>query len=114
MELINLTPHAVTIVDEDGNVLLAIASSGVARAKQADHKVGELMVGGVAVAVFETVFGDTDGLPEPAEGVAYVVSIITLNAARAQGRSTDDLFITNGLVRDAAGAILGCRALARA
>jgi hypothetical protein len=114
MELVNLTPHALTIVDGDGNIVATIPSSGVARARQTDRQVGEVEVGGVTVPVFETVFGETDGLPEPVEGVAYIVSIITLNAARAQGRTTDDLLLSSGLVRDDAGAIIGCKGFARA
>jgi len=114
MKLINLTPHEVTIVDEDGNTLLAIPSSGVARAAQRDVPAGSIETEGVVVPVVITEFGETDGLPEPTEEVAFIVSIITLNAAKAQGRSTADLFITSGLVRDDKGQPIGCRALARA
>lgn len=113
MKLVNLTPHALVLVSEDGNVLATIPSSGVARAQQTDEPVGTLEVAGHAVTVVKTVFGETVDLPEPAEQVAYVVSIITANAARAQGRSTDDLLITSGLVRDGQGRIIGCTRLAR-
>lgn len=113
MKLVNLTPHDLVLVSEDGNVLATIPSSGVARASQTDEPVGELEVEGHAIAVVKTVFGDTIDLPEPTEGVAYVVSIITANAARAQGRSIDDLLITSGLVRDDQGRIIGCTRLAR-
>lgn len=112
MEVINLTPHALKIV-RDGKAVLEIPSVGVARARQADKVVGELQLEEVTVPVVETQFGETEGLPEPREGVAYVVSIITANAARSQGRTTSDLLITSGLERDAEGVIIGCRAFAR-
>ena len=111
--VINLTPHEVTVLDEQQNVLVRIPSAGVARAVQRDENAGSVQVEGINVPVVTTAFGDTDGLPEPTEGVSYVVSIITANAARAQGRSTTDLLITSGPVRNAAGAIIGCTRFAR-
>ncbi len=115
MNLVNLTPHEVVLVDGDNNVIVRIPSSGVARAQQRDTQVGVIMLNpGRSIPVVETEFGHTEGLPEPTKETAFIVSIITLNAARAQGRPTNDLFITNGLVRDDAGVIIGCRALARA
>ena len=114
MEIMNLTPHEVSIVDEDGNVIVKIAPSGVvARARQTDEIVGEVVVDGQTVTLVESVFGEVEGLPEPAEGVAFIVSFITVSAARAHGRSTADLLTTSGPVRDAEGRIIGCRALAR-
>lgn len=113
MEVVNLTPHEVRVVDEQQNELVAIPSSGVARAAQTDKVVGSVEIGGQTVTVVETVFGEVQDLPEPAEGVAYVVSIITANAARAEGRSTEDLLITSGPVRDPDGRIVGCTRFAR-
>jgi len=113
MNVVNLTPHEVTVVDERQNVLVTIASSGVARASQTDEVIGTIQVGDQTVTVVKTVFGEVVDLPEPAEGVAYVVSIITANAARAQGRTTEDLLITSGPVRDAQGRIIGCTRFAR-
>lgn len=112
MELVNLTPHEVMIVDDDGNVKVTITPSGVvARARQTDEIVGEVMVDGQAVTLVESVFGEVEDLPEPTEGVAYIVSFITVSAARAHGRPTGDLLTTSGPVRDAEGRIIGCRQL---
>lgn len=112
MKVINLTPHAVKIV-RDGNVVLEIPSSGVARARQQDVPAGEIEVDGVTISVVKTEFGETEDLPEPAEGVGYVVSIITANAAEAQGRNCSDLYLSSGLVRNEEGQIIGCERLAR-
>lgn len=105
----NLTPHTVTIVDEGGNVLAEFASSGVARATQTD--VPATPVEGIPCVV--STFGSPTGLPDPIEGVYLVVSAITASAARASGRTTEDLLLTSGPVRNAEGAIIGCRAFAR-
>lgn len=105
----NLTPHTVTIVDENGDVALELPSEGVARAAQTDVPAGEVD----GIPVVRTTFGNPDGLPEAEEGVFLVVSVITANAARAAGRGTEDLLLTSNPVRDAEGRIVGCRALAR-
>lgn len=114
MELRNLTPHEVRVVDDQGNLIVAVPSVGVARANQRDESAGFVEVNGVLVPVVKTVFEGTD-LPEPTEGVAYIVSKITVDAAAASGRSTEDLFFPSGVpMRDAAGQIIGVRALAQA
>jgi NAD(P)H-dependent flavin oxidoreductase YrpB (nitropropane dioxygenase family) len=112
MKVINLTPHEVKLMDDDGNVVASLPSEGVARARQTDEVVGEVEIEGFTVPVVKTTFGEPEDLPEPTEGVVYVVSVVTANAARAIGRTTDDLLITSGPVRDADGRIIGCRQLA--
>ncbi len=114
MEIVNLTPHAVNIVGDDKNVVATVEPSGVvARARQTDENIGEVVVDGQTVTLVESVFGEVEDLPEPTEEVAFIVSFITVSAARAHGRSTADLLTTSGPVRDAEGRIIGCRALAR-
>lgn len=114
MKLINLTPHTVTIVDGDNNVIASIPSSGVARADQTDIPSGSIEFEGASILVVKTEFGGVE-LPEPTEGVAYIVSNITVQVAKAVGRSVEDLFFPSGVpVRDANGQIIGVRALARA
>jgi len=112
MEVVNLTPHQVNLVI-DGDVVASLPSAGVARADQTDKVVGSLELNGSTIAVVETVFGEVVDLPEPTEGVSFVVSFITANAARGQGRSTTDLLVTSGPVRDDQGRIIGCTRLAR-
>lgn len=109
MRIVNLTPHAVKIVDGGNNVVAVFPSDGVARASQHDVLVDEIN----SIPVVKTEFGEVLGLPEPTEGTVFIVSRITVEAARAQGLSTDDLLVTSGAVRDDQGRIVGCRALAR-
>ncbi len=109
MEIVNLTPHEVKIIGDDGNVVAVFPSAGVARASQHDVPAGEIN----SISVVKTEFGEVSGLPEPTEGVVFIVSRITVEAARAQGRTTDDLLTTSGAVRDDQGRIVGCRAFAR-
>lgn len=73
-----------------------------------------MLVGEIeSIPVVKTEFGEVLGLPESAEVVTYIVSRITVEAAQAQDRSTDDLLVTSGAVRDSQGRIIGCRAFAR-
>ena len=65
------------------------------------------------IPLVEVQYGRLEGLPRPSLGVYLVVSAITAQAARAQGRDTSDLLLTTGLVRDAEGRIVGCTAFAR-
>lgn len=84
----------------------------VARAVQKDEPVGELEINGVSVPLITTVFGEPTDLPSPEDGVYYVVSIITAQAAKAAGRSTSDLLVTSDPVRDAEGKFIGVRKFA--
>ena len=107
-KIINLTPHTVSIVDEDGTVKATFPSEGSARADQIETRVGELD----GIELVSMKFGATENLPAPAEGVYYIVSVITANAAKEEGRSTDDIVITADPVRDDSGRIIGCKRFA--
>lgn len=77
-----------------------------------DEPVGELEINGISVPMITTVFGEPTDLPAPDPDTYYVVSIITAQAARASGRTTEDLLITSDPVRDAAGKFIGVRKFA--
>lgn len=115
MEFRNLTPHPVAITIDGQTTAVAIPSVGVARAIQRDVPLGSVEIDGVLVPVVQTVYEGTDGLPEPTEGVRFIVSSITIEAARAAGRVTNDLLFPSGFAkRDANGQIIGVSALAQA
>ena len=105
----NLTPHLITMVNAEGKVLRTFPSEGIARATQSNIQVGDLD----GIPVMETSFGKTIDLPEFQEDTFLIVSVITANAAKANGRTTCDLLLTTDTVRDESGRIVGCRAFAR-
>lgn len=107
-EIINLTPHTVNLCNEEGAIIRSYESQGIARAKQEAEVIGNLE--GIELVTMK--FGEPEDLPEPAEGVYYIVSIITANAAKATGRRIDDLLITSDVFRDAEGHIIGCKRFA--
>jgi hypothetical protein len=98
MKLVNLTPHAITLVS--GDTKITLPSEGIARV---DATPGTLRtVEGVPVPIADpTVYGEVIGLPEPQEGTLYVVSLMVLERCRhradvvAPGTGPKDLPIRN-------------------
>lgn len=106
MTIKNLTPHAVHVID--GETVRTFESEGIARAAQTMEEAGN--VGGIRMVRMS--FGAPVDLPAPEEGVYLIVSAITVSAAKASGRTVSDLLLTADPVRDEAGRIIGCKALA--
>lgn len=123
--LINLTPHTIDVFRREdvvpdfgrGFKLAAqnvepaciIPSHGIARVATAETEDGEIS----GVPVLKQEYGSIVGLPKPRRGVYYIVSGLTAQAARAQGRTVEDLLLTTRLVRNDSGTIVGCAAFAR-
>ena len=59
------------------------------------------------VALVRVVFGEVVGLPDPTEGVIFIVSGLVRSAVPHRL----DVASPGELVRDAAGAVVGCRNL---
>lgn len=106
MHIINLTPHDVIILDDNGNETAVYQPSGdVARpatreltnpAKDADHGIKLVS------------FGHLQDEPPELGGTRYIVSLPTALAIRRA-----DFLVPYQEVRDDHGRIIGCRALAR-
>jgi len=104
MRIINLTPHPITVAG------LTIEPDGrVPRLREETRTVGQVEVDGHTLPVTETVLGELEGLPEPADGVIYVVSRLVAEAAPHR----EDLYFPGRLVRDQAGRVVGAESLAR-
>ena len=106
--IINLTPHNVLVVTEDGRKIEFPPEGVVARAAQVTRPDGTLE--GVPMA--RVSYGKPEGLPAPERDVYLIVSALTISAAREAGRSTSDLLTVADPVRDAEGRVIGCRYLA--
>lgn len=108
VKIINLTPHAVNLhvkITSKVDAIVVIPSSGtVARCVVERQQVTTV----AGIPVNRTVFGAVEGLPEPKEGVYYIVSSIVAQACPER----HDLLIVDDTVRDEQGRIVGCRALA--
>lgn len=131
---VNLTPHDVRIrlpywkdLDHNGNPApvrgdLVLPSEGVARVSTVTTKTETLFVehtearGGIAVIpTVRTGYGAVVGLPDPVDGVAYVVSLLVL--AALGGTRADVLAPAtgpeDGAIRDERGQVFAVTRLVR-
>ena len=108
--LINLTPHNINIIREDGRLILALPRSGrVARCDEEVEDLGTLMVDGVEIPIIRKSLGKVENLPEPQARVFYIVSLAVAKAVPER----DDLLVPGQAVRDEQGRIIGTSALAK-
>lgn len=112
MELRNYTPHALVLYS-GGEIVATLPASGNARVKTTLTPKAPIAHGGALWPTVETAFGKIENLPDPQEGVLLVVSSLTAEAAKLEGRTVDDLLTPASLVRDDGGHVIGCRALSR-
>jgi hypothetical protein len=75
--IINLTPHAITTISEQGVSTTYEASGIIARVQQSVYTLGTEL-GGISVSVSE--FGDIIDLPDSVDGTYYIVSGLVLSA----------------------------------
>ena len=105
-KMINLTPHAITFINAESSAAIVVEPSGaVARVSTRTETVGSV----AGIPVTQTVFGEVEDLPDPEDGVIYIVS--SLVAQRCKDR--EDVFIPNESIRDDKGRIIGCKSLGR-
>lgn len=98
IKIINLTAHTITEVTS-GQVFPP--SGKVARVKSSTVKVGEHL----GCPIYKSEFGALEGLPEPEEGVLYIISSLALNAVPADRM---DVVSPGNLQRDEHGKPVGC------
>ena len=120
-EIINYTPHAINLIEDD-SVTLTIPKTGlIIRASRNSIVDRKITVAGNEIEVrkvrfSEPVLVDTlDNnkqlpLPNPQEGVLMVVSAIAGNALMMAGRT--DFVIVDGTVRNDDGMIIGATGFA--
>jgi hypothetical protein len=104
--IINLTPHAVKVIADDGSVVLELAKpvEGTTIPRVSVKAEEAFRVNGAIVR--KTTFGAVEGLPEKRDGVYLLVSALVRTAS---GR--DDLVSPGELARDSEGKPVGCKGL---
>jgi hypothetical protein len=106
MTLVNCTPHPITLVDGEGNVLLSLEKGQVVPRLSQSTKNVDVLCG---ISITETVFGETMDMPAPQDNTFYIVSRLVMTA----NPSRKDLLVPNELLRDENGNIVGCKSLSR-
>mgnify|MGYP000163574378 CR=1 FL=1 len=102
-QLINLTPHKLNIVTENGTVTVE-PSGTIARCSVTNTPVRILPNG---VTLYRTVYGEVTGLPEEQEGTIYVVSGLVRGAVPTRL----DVASPGELIRNEEGQPVGCNGL---
>ena len=106
--IVNLTPHKITLCGSDKRALIEIPPSGnIARVETRSERIGSISVNGIEIPVSRTQFGAVTGLPEPQPGTAYIVSL----AVRTAVPQRADVFSPGELVRGPDGQPVGCLGL---
>lgn len=106
MKFINCTPHPIQLLDGDNQLVISLPKGGIIPRLSQSTKQVDVVEG---VSITETIFGDTQDLPESQDGVLLIVSRLVLSA----NPDRNDLVVPNELVRDGSGNIIGCKSLAR-
>ena len=106
MQLVNLTPHALTLVTVSGTPITFQASGDLARLTVIREPLPALAIDGEIYGVIRPTLGEVFGLPAPAPGVIYVVSAFVAEKAKRA-----DVLSPGELLRDSAGVIIGARGL---
>ena len=112
MEIINLTPHAINVVDKETKKILITfpKSENPARLPAKTVVLDKMKVEGIVIPISTTEFNyeEATNLPKYIIGMFYIVSRMILSAFPDR----NDLLVPNELVRDDAGNIIGCASLA--
>lgn len=104
--IINLTPHVVTLYDEDDNFRQEFLPAEEGPLRLETHELGMTVVDGIMVSLVG--YGDMGSAPAAKRDVYYLVSLpLALSVRRA------DFLVPYNEVRDEDGRIIGCRSLAK-
>ena len=101
---INLTPHEITLVNDQGDITLVIKPEETPARCAVKREIAFIADN---VQVNQSVFGEVVGLPDPVEGTWCIVSRIVAEAARRS-----DLLVPDETVRNQEGQIVGCKSFA--
>ena len=105
MSLINMTPHPITIVDAENQIIKVIPASGNL-IRLAQFTVPQnFTVDDIPVS--KSTYSEPNGLPEYELGTFYIVSQLVKSACTDR----EDLLVPAEVVRDTNGNIIGCRSL---
>lgn len=77
-KVINLTPHDIVVQDSNGGSTTFPASGNVARVASTPGELVRYAASDVPVYGYP-VYGPVEGLPDPKDGIMYIVSLLSLS-----------------------------------
>lgn len=108
MTIRNLTPHTVNLIYDGGKIVLQ-PELPLPRSREVTAAVGIIELDGQPFPLLAVRPGPVADLPAERKGVLLLVSRVVASAQPHRR----DLIVPYDVVRDAQGAVTGCRALAR-
>lgn len=110
-QFVNCTPHAINLVDNNGNVYATIEPSGfLPRCEEKRELLKTEKVNKHVVNINKKFFGEVTGLPVEIKNNYYIVSALVAQACKDE---RSDLLVPDDIVRNDKGQIIGCRSFAK-
>ena len=81
MNIVNLTPHEVVLLDESHEIAVRVPSSGVASVAPVSDPLPAVELASGKIPASRVGFGTITGLPAPEPGTIYFVSAIVAGRA---------------------------------
>lgn len=100
IKLVNLCPHTIDLL-VDGVSVAQVESEGLARVACTTEDTGVIMTQFGEVKLTNNVYGEVVGLPEPTDGVRFIVSGMVKDAVPER----KDLLRVGPLVRNSEGVV---------
>lgn len=106
MDFVNLTPHPITLIDEEtgDSVILEPRGEAARIEEQPTFEKTMFFTSGQDVIITSVAFSNVVGLPKPKRGTAYIVSLLVAWAHPLR----KDLVFPYPLIRDESGRVIGC------
>ena len=117
MEVINLTPHDVNVVNADGNITATYVRSGVVArvttVKEVCGTIARREHDAVGTIIKRVKYGSVENLPEPDGETTYIVSMVVAQACPGRNDLVCPDTAPDAVVRDDNGQIIGVKNFAR-
>jgi len=84
LNVVNLTPHSITLRDSSDTDTIIPASGQIARVAATTSFTGQSILG---LPIQTTTYSDVEGLPNPCSNTVYIVSSLVLGALNGSGRT---------------------------
>ena len=101
--IINCTPHPITIIRKDGSTLTLSKGTLVPRLANQETKISEID----GIEIYQTEYGKSFDMPPIVNNNYYIVSRMIVDA----NKDRKDLLAPATLVRDSSGNIIGSKGL---
>lgn len=105
MKIINMTPHPLNVWNENTQKFTSFRTEGSIRLNHINEYIGEFE----GIPLYKTTVVSKEPLPEPEDGVIYIVSSVVRSAFQER----NDFWQPGRLLRDEDRKVIGCVGLSQ-